>query len=185
MRPQSIVAVVLALVFGGSAAMGVRNYVGSMPAARTDTVPVVVAKMTIPRGMLVGTDLVKTRDYPKDLVPTGAILKVEDVLDRSAYSTLVTDEPVLESKLSPKGQRGLASLVADGMRRLHDHDQHRLGRRRVHPPGQQGGRAPDRLERGHQRLHGRGQHHHAAPERGDPGGGPEGGGPGREQGQRR
>jgi pilus assembly protein CpaB len=115
-RPQSIVAVVLALVFGGSAAVGVRQYIGQPPAPKRDVENVVVAKMNIPRGMLVTPDLVYTREYPKDLVPTGAILKVEDTMDRSAFASMVKDEPMLESKLSPKGQRGLASLVVDRMR---------------------------------------------------------------------
>jgi pilus assembly protein CpaB len=115
-RPQSIVAVVLALVFGGSAAVGVRQFIGTPSAPRVETVSVIVAKMTIPRGMLVIPDLIKTRDYPKDLVPAGAILKAEDALDRSAYATMAQGEPVLETRLSPKGQRGLASLVSDGMR---------------------------------------------------------------------
>src|SRR5262245_5876196 len=116
MRPQSIVAVVLALVFGGSAAVGVRQFVGTGPAPRPEMVPVVVAKMSIPRGMLVSADLVKTRDYPKDLVPPGAILKVDDAVERSTFSGIVQDEPLLETRLSPTGQRGLASLVEQGMR---------------------------------------------------------------------
>jgi pilus assembly protein CpaB len=107
---------VLALVFGGSAAVGVRQYVGAGAAPRPDLVPVVVAKINIPRGMLVSADLISTRQYPKDLVPAGAVLKNEDALDRSTFTSLAKDEPILESKLSPKGQRGLASLVADGMR---------------------------------------------------------------------
>jgi pilus assembly protein CpaB len=115
-RPQSFVAVVLSLVFGGSAAVGVRHYVGLGPAPRTDTVSVIVAKMNIPRGMLISGDLIQTRDYPKDLIPAGAVLKAEDAIDRSAFASMVKDEPILDSKLSPKGQRGLASLVSRGMR---------------------------------------------------------------------
>jgi pilus assembly protein CpaB len=113
-RPQSIIATVLALVFGGSAAVGVRQYLGA--GVRADTVPVVVAKIDIPRGMLISGDLIKTRDYPKDLVPAGAVLKTEDAVDRSAFASMVKDEPMLDSKLSPKGQRGLATLVSGGMR---------------------------------------------------------------------
>jgi pilus assembly protein CpaB len=105
---------VLALVFGGSAAVGVRQYIG--PGTRTETVQVVVAKINIPRGMLISGELVKTRDYPKDLIPAGAILKAEDAINRSAFASMVKDEPMLDSKLSPKGQRGLASLVTGGMR---------------------------------------------------------------------
>ena len=116
MSPRSLAMVVLALVFGGSAAVGVRQYLGQNTATQVETVPVIVAAIDIPRGMLLSAELVKTRNYPKDLVPAGAILKTEDVLERSAYFSLVKDEPLLESKLSPKGQRGLASLVPKGMR---------------------------------------------------------------------
>ncbi len=116
MKPQSIIAVVLAVVFGGSAAIGVRQYVGRGATPQAETVPVVVAAMNIPRGVLITPDLIKTRDFPKDLVPTGGILRTEEVQDRSAYATMVVGEPVLESKLSPKGQRGLAPFIAEGMR---------------------------------------------------------------------
>jgi pilus assembly protein CpaB len=116
MRPQSIIAIVLALVCGGSAAVGVRQYVGLGQAPKPETVPVVVAGMSIPRGMLVSTELIKTRDYPKDLVPAGAIVKTDDAIGRSAFASMVKDEPLLDSKLSPKGHRGLASLVPAGMR---------------------------------------------------------------------
>lgn len=108
---------VLALVLGGSAAMGVRQLVGRSVAA-PELVKVVVAAVPIPRGTLVVSGLVKTRDYPRDLLPTGAIFKPEDVLDRSAVTTMVVDEPVLESKLSPKGHRGLAAQVSTGMRAI-------------------------------------------------------------------
>jgi pilus assembly protein CpaB len=114
-RPQSIAAVVLALVFGGSAAVGVRQYTGAGTTPR-EVVQVVVAKMNIPRGMLVTADQIKTREYPKEVLPAEAILKTDDVMDRSTLTPIVKDEPLLESKLSPKGQRGLASVVAEGMR---------------------------------------------------------------------
>jgi pilus assembly protein CpaB len=114
-KPQSLIAVVFALLFGGSAAVGVRQYVGNT-APPVETVSVVVAAMNIPRGMLVSPDLIKTHDYPKALVPIGAILKKEDADDRSAFTTMVVGEPLLESKLSPKGHHGLASLVSSGNR---------------------------------------------------------------------
>lgn len=115
MRPQSIAAIVLALFFGGMAAVLVRQ-IGAQPRPGPETVPVVVAKMDIPRGMLITGDLIKTRDYPKDVLPQGAILKAEEALDRSAMTRMVKEETMLDSKLSPKGQRGLASLVVEGKR---------------------------------------------------------------------
>jgi pilus assembly protein CpaB len=111
-----VIAVVLALIFGGSAAVGVRQYITRNSAPQVEKVSVVVAAAGMPRGMLVSPALVKTVDYPKQLVPEGALLKAEDAHGRSTFTTLAKDEPVLDTKLSPKGYRGLASLIPAGMR---------------------------------------------------------------------
>ena len=119
MRLQSLLVVALALVFGGSAAVGVRSFVNSRGTAapKADTVPVVVAVIDIARGGMITSDLIKTRDFPKDMVPDGALTKPEDAIDRAVAIPLVKDEPVLDAKLSPKGAgRGLAALVPKGMR---------------------------------------------------------------------
>jgi pilus assembly protein CpaB len=114
---RSILIVALALVFGGSAAVGVNTLVKRPTAPKLDTVPVVVAAADIPRGGTITADLLKTRDFPKDLVPLGAISKLQDAVDRAVYIPLVKDDPVLEGKLAPKGSgRGLAALIPKGMR---------------------------------------------------------------------
>lgn len=119
MSPRSGLIVMLSLVFGGSAAVGVKKYVTNMPMVvqKMETVPVVVAVAAIPRGASITTELVKIRDYPKKMVPSGTLAKVEDVLDRAVFTPLVKDEPVLDGKLAPKGAgRGMTSLVPKGMR---------------------------------------------------------------------
>jgi pilus assembly protein CpaB len=84
---------------------------------RTDSVPVVVAVASIPRGASITSDLVKTRVYPKAMLPDGALVKVADALERTVYVPLVRDEPILDSKLAPKGaKRGMAALIPDGLR---------------------------------------------------------------------
>jgi pilus assembly protein CpaB len=114
-RPQTILVTLLALVFGGSAAMGVRQYM-QRPASQGEMAKVVIAALNIDRGTLVTSDFVTTREYPKNFVPAGAVLTVEDALDRSAFMTIAKDEPILESKLSPKGHRGMAAQIPKGMR---------------------------------------------------------------------
>jgi pilus assembly protein CpaB len=117
--PRSGLIVMLSLVFGGSAAVGVNKYVTNMQPVvqKIDTVPVVVTVEEIPRGTSITKSLVKTRDYPKAMVPPGTLAKVEDVLDRAVFIPLVKDEPVLDGKLAPKGAgRGMAALVPNGMR---------------------------------------------------------------------
>jgi pilus assembly protein CpaB len=115
--PRSLLVVVVALVFGGSAAMGVNSFIRNPPSPKVDAVQVVVAAIDVPRGGNLTADLVRTRDIPKDLVPLGAINKVQDVIDRAVFIPLLKDEPVLEGKLAPKGSgRGLAALVPKGLR---------------------------------------------------------------------
>jgi pilus assembly protein CpaB len=117
---RSGLILMLALLFGGSAAVGVNKYVTNNPggAARdAETVPVVVAVEDIPRGASITARLVKTRDYPKGMQPPGTLAKIEDVLDRAVFIPLVKDEPVLDGKLTPKGsKRGMAALVPSGLR---------------------------------------------------------------------
>jgi pilus assembly protein CpaB len=108
--------VVVALVFGGSAAMGVNSFISNPPSHAGDFVPVVVAAVEIVRGGNLTAEMVKTRDFPKDLVPQGAINKVQDAVDRAVIIQLMKDEPVLEGKLAPKGSRGLAAFVPNGKR---------------------------------------------------------------------
>jgi pilus assembly protein CpaB len=115
---RTLVILGLALAFGGSAAVGVSALMGAKnTGGNSETVHIVVATADIPRGGMITSDLVKVRDCPKDLAPQGAITKMEDALDRSVFSPLVRDEPVIEGKLAPKGAgRGMAALIPKGMR---------------------------------------------------------------------
>jgi pilus assembly protein CpaB len=110
----------LSLTFGGSAALGVNKYVagnGGGFSTRAGVASVVVAAQDIPRGASITADLLKTRVYPQGLLPSGTLASVADALDRAVFVPLVKDEPLLESKLAPKGaKRGLAALVPTGLR---------------------------------------------------------------------
>lgn len=119
MRPQTLLAGVLALVFGGSAAFGVNAYLKMRGPAesKAESVAVVVSTMDLPRGGTITSDLITTREYPKGMAPEGSLAKVEDVLDRAVAIPMIKGEPVLDGKLSPKGSgRGMAALVPAGMR---------------------------------------------------------------------
>jgi pilus assembly protein CpaB len=110
--------VVLALVFGASAAVGVNSFIRNPPPPpQGEVVPVVVAMTDLPRGGTISAEVVKIREYPKGLAPTGALSKLEDAVDRGIYIPLTRDEPILENKLAPKGAgRGMAALIPKGMR---------------------------------------------------------------------
>jgi pilus assembly protein CpaB len=113
---RSVLVVVLALFFGGSAAIGI-NALRAPPPAAIETVPVVVAAVDVPRFSTLSGTMLKTRDFPKDMAPPGAFNRVEDAVDRVTLAQLVTDEPVLNGKLAAQGTgRGMAPGIAEGMR---------------------------------------------------------------------
>jgi pilus assembly protein CpaB len=113
-----VVILVLAVLFGGSAMVGVNSMRQQAPAAPVpETVPIVVAAENVPRGTQLTADLLKTRDWPKELLPPGAFTSVEAAFDRVPVTPLMKEEVVLDTKLAPKGAgRGLAALIPSGMR---------------------------------------------------------------------
>ena len=118
MKPRTILLILLALVCGVSAAVGVNQLNGpEAPATEGDTVPVVLASQDIPRGGVLTAENCAVRQWPKDLLPTGAITDMEAAIDRSVVVPMVKGEPVLEAKIAGKESgRGLASMIPTGMR---------------------------------------------------------------------
>lgn len=102
MQLRTILIGVLALVFAVSAAAAV--YVFSGPATPTsDTVGIVVLKENVVYGKAITPDVVELRQIPKDAQPAGAILKPADAVDRVVIIPMVKGDPLLETKLAPKG----------------------------------------------------------------------------------
>ncbi len=119
MRLRTVLIVVFAVVFGLAAAVGV--YVIERPPQPQgpviEMVPVLVAKMNVPRGHSLTADLIAQRKWPKDVVPEGALSDIQGAVDRTAIVPIASGEPLLDSKLAPKGAgRGLAAIIPPGMR---------------------------------------------------------------------
>jgi pilus assembly protein CpaB len=109
--------VVLALVLGGSAAVGINSLRVPEPGTRPDTAAVLVAAADVPPFAILTADLIKTQDWPKDMIPAGALTKIEDALDRPVLNPMVKGETLLDSKLAPRGSsRGMAAKVPKGRR---------------------------------------------------------------------
>lgn len=119
MGARTIIVVVLAIVCGLSAALGL-NMVMARPQttqAEVETVPVIVAKVAITRGRLLTTDLVEIKPWPKSLAPEGALSTLTDVQERAVLQSIQPGEPLFESKLAKKGAvGGMATLIPSGMR---------------------------------------------------------------------
>jgi pilus assembly protein CpaB len=123
MSVRSLPLVVLALILSSSPPVLVNSFrqrahdPKSAVVPVVVSVPVVVAVVDLPRGASITPEAVKIKEFPRDLVPAGTLSKLEDAVNRVIFVPLTKDEPVLESKLAPKGAgRGLSALIPSGMR---------------------------------------------------------------------
>lgn len=118
MRLKTVLIGAFALVFGLSAAIGV-YLLGSrtQPSPKLEMVSVLVAAVDINRGQTLAAADVLKRDWPKDLVPEGAITNLDEALDRAVAIPLTKGDLLVEQKLASKGSgRGMASIIPPGMR---------------------------------------------------------------------
>ena len=81
---------------------------------RLASVAVVVRE--VPAGVMVAAADVRVETVPERLVPSGAVLSVDDVVGRVAVVALWPGEIVLRGRLAPDGLVGVAALVPVGMR---------------------------------------------------------------------
>jgi pilus assembly protein CpaB len=84
--------------------------------AKQPTVQVILASRNLDLGTLIRDADLKSGDWSGPL-PLGAVVKKEDVVGRGVMSTIYANEPLLESRLAPKGAgAGLAATIPAGMR---------------------------------------------------------------------
>src|ERR1700750_2303805 len=86
----------------------------------TKAAPTMVHVALATRNLEVGTVLkeedVKLSEWP-GTVPVGATSEVKDVLGRGVTTAIYAKEPIIESRLAPKGAGGgLAAMIPSGMR---------------------------------------------------------------------
>jgi pilus assembly protein CpaB len=118
MQMRTVLIGVFALVFGVSAALGVYLLKSPAPATtKPETVSVVVAATEINRGQTISQKDLSTREWPKDMIPEGAITDLKVIEDQTVIVPLIKGDLLLEGKLAPKGSgRGMAAIVSEGMR---------------------------------------------------------------------
>src|SRR6185295_9261041 len=117
MSVRSISVLLLALVFGATAAVATNRIRGSSSSGNVPTVPVVMAAVEIPRGTKISANMLALRDWPKDMVPELAINSIEEAEDNISLMHIPPGDLVLSAKLAGKNSgRGLAPLIPDGMR---------------------------------------------------------------------
>jgi pilus assembly protein CpaB len=118
MSIRSILVALLAVLCGGSAALGIRAFLrNNLAEGAVETVPVVVAADDVARFQALSTDMLIVRNYPKELAPPGSMKSLEDALGRVTLVSLGKGEPIPTDKLSVKGAgRGMGAIIPKGMR---------------------------------------------------------------------
>jgi pilus assembly protein CpaB len=86
---------------------------------KRDVVSIVVATKDLPTGRRVDKTDVKLASVDRVNLPKGAFLKPADVIDRAISVSVTTNEPILGTKLAPKGGgEGLTALIEPGTRAI-------------------------------------------------------------------
>jgi pilus assembly protein CpaB len=119
-RPWLMLAV--ALASGGLAALLAMRYLQQRTtplAAQPIRSSMVVAARALPVGTIVSDQHVKTIEWTGGALPLGYVGNPQDVVGRGLISDLQENEPLLESKLAPKGAGGgLPIIISEGKRAL-------------------------------------------------------------------
>src|SRR5215211_2653542 len=117
MKTRAIWVLVLAIVCGTSAAIGMSHLHQSGASATVETISTLVAKRDVPRGSMLTAEMLETKEWPKSLLPKKAVRQVEEVLGRAAAVAIAEGDVLTEGKLASKSAgRGVAALIPAGMR---------------------------------------------------------------------
>lgn len=121
MQPKSLILLLLALGCGLVASIGITQVIahrGQEPLPVGETVPILVARETIPAWTPLTAQLVKLEPWPKDRVPEGAISQIEAVEGRRTKTPLYPGEPLLEKKIFDKNanEHGPTVMIPKGLR---------------------------------------------------------------------
>jgi pilus assembly protein CpaB len=120
-RARILIVLLVAVVVGGALSYAVYNFLQSRPVTvvRTPEKNVVVAVGALPLGTLLKDEHLKFVSWPATSLPPGYFERKDDLLARGLVQPVVENEPILESKLAPKGSgAGLPPVIPKGMRAL-------------------------------------------------------------------
>jgi pilus assembly protein CpaB len=120
-RARILIVLLVAILVGGVLSYAVYNFLQSRPVTvvRTPEKSVVVAVGNLPVGTLLKDEQLKFVSWPAPNLPPGYFERKEDLLARGLVQPVVENEPILESKLAPKGAgAGLPPVIPKGMRAL-------------------------------------------------------------------
>jgi pilus assembly protein CpaB len=120
-RIRIFLVLVLALTAGGAFAFGTYRYIQQVPPAGEGiaTKPVIVAAVNLQLGAELRPEDLRIVAWPANAVPAAAFGSADQVVGRGLIQSVVENEPILPSKLAPKGAgAGLPPVIPAGMRAL-------------------------------------------------------------------
>jgi pilus assembly protein CpaB len=118
-RARTLIVLLVAVLFGGILSYAVYNFLQNRPVTvvKTPEKNIVVAAGDLPLGTLLKDENLSLVPWPAPNVPQGFFDRKEDLLARGIIQPMVKNEPILESKLAPKGTgAGLPPIIPKGMR---------------------------------------------------------------------
>jgi pilus assembly protein CpaB len=118
-RARVFVVLLVAVVVGGLLSYAVYNYLQTRPLkeVKTPEKSIVVASAKLPAGTLLKDENLEFVPWPATNVPAGFFESKEQLVSRGLVQSVVENEPILESKLAPKGSgAGLPPMIPEGKR---------------------------------------------------------------------
>ena len=118
---RTAVVLVVALVMATSASYALYLAVQQMPVREVEvnSVPFVVATQDLPVGTLITVDHLKTISWPANSPVVDGFASPEEITDRGLIASVITNEPLTETKLAPReAGAGLPPSIPLGMRAI-------------------------------------------------------------------
>jgi len=117
-RNRLLIGLAVAIVIGLLASRYVYKQVQAATARPgAATTQVVVAGTRLPLGSRLRSEDLKLASWPAGQQLPGSYSRIEDCVNRAVISSVVENEPILESKLAPKESgAGLSAVIPEGMR---------------------------------------------------------------------
>jgi pilus assembly protein CpaB len=116
-NPRAVLMIVVSIAVAIAAVLLASQWVKDKTKVATNQV--VVARSDINLGTRLTPQMLKVADWPSGSVPEGSASDPEKLKDRVVKTSLLSGEPVLESKLAPVGTTGgLSAVIGDGKRAM-------------------------------------------------------------------
>lgn len=114
---RGLIMVVVSVIAGLLAIVLAARWLNQQTSLATRKVAVAAVDLNV--GQVLSPEQIRLVDWPTGSVPEGAFAAVPDVDGRVTKINLLRDEPLLESKLAPKGSKGgLSAVITEGKRAI-------------------------------------------------------------------